>query len=325
MRSTLAFALLTVLGACGGSSNPMMMMGSPDADMGSGGGTPAISVTSADAMLMPGDQITYCYYFHTNNTTEALVNKWESHMTAGSHHAILFLNPSGAGQKPDGTLDPSGSCGGGGLGGAPVWTYATQTPDQVENIPADDGTGTPLAQKIAPNTPAVLQLHYLNASDQPLTAHIDLKAYALPAGTKFTQTDAYVTYNNDISIPPNAQGVKVTASCSLPSNVKFWTVSTHSHKQSVATEIDDGTTPIFQATDWEHPGSHDFAGPTFYSFTNNKLTWSCTYDNTGDNKGMTVVAGPSASTNEMCMATGYFFPSTGPKFEVVSGGQCFGL
>jgi len=41
-----------------------------------------------------------------------------------------------------------------------------------------------------------------------------------------------------------------------------------------------------------------------------KLTWTCTYDNTGDNAGTTVVQGPSAAHNEMCMATGYVFPST---------------
>jgi hypothetical protein len=55
------------------------------------------------------------------------------------------------------------------------------------------------------------------------------------------------------------------------------------------------------------------------------LTWTCTYDNTGSNKGMTVVAGPSALTNEMCMATGYFFPATGPKFGYVKGGTCYSL
>ena len=169
------------------------------------------------------------------------------------------------------------------------------------------------------------QLHYLNATDQPIAAHMDLKAYALPAGVAYTQTDAYVTYNNDISIPPHATGVKVTASCALPTGVKFWTVSTHSHKQSVATRVADGTSDIFNSADWEHPGSKNWMATPFYTFGAPKLTWECTYDNTGDNANNTVVAGPSAVTNEMCMATGYFFPSTGPKFEVQYNGSCFSL
>jgi len=293
----------------------------PDAP-GQTGDTPAFEVVSKDAMLNPGDQITYCYYFHTSNTSDVLINKWVSDMSPGSHHAILFLNPGATNQPADGTLDPSGNCGGLSGSAASIWTYATQTEHQEEDLPADDGAGKPLAQKIGPNTPAVLQLHYLNAGDTAIAAHIDLKAFALPAGTAFTQTDAYVTYNNDIKIGPGATGVKVTASCPLPPNVKFWTMSTHSHKQSVETDVDDGSSMIFQSTDWEHPGAMNWANPSFYSFTNNKLTWTCTYDNTGDNKDKTVVAGQSASTNEMCMATGYFFPSTGPKFGIEFNGTC---
>jgi hypothetical protein len=207
-----------------------------------------------------------------------------------------------------------------------VWTYATQTEHEEELLPADDGAGKPLAQKIAANTPAVLQLHYLNATDKPISAHIDLKAYALPTGTAYTQTDAYVTYNQDINIGPHATGVKATASCNLPAGVKFWTMSTHSHKQSVATVVDDGSSAIFSSTDWQHPGSMNWMTPsTFYTFANAKLTWTCTYDNTGDNANNTVMSGTSASTDEMCMATGYFFPSTGPKINIQYMGSCFSL
>ncbi len=339
MRRLFALALVSSLAACGGGSSNSDVdasggsgSGTPDAP--ASGATPAIAVVSGDATLQPGEEITYCYYFHTSNTSEVLINKWVSDMQPGSHHAILFLNPGATSQPADGTLDPSGNCGGlSSQGGASVWTYATQTVHQEVDLPGDDGNGKPLAQKIAPNTPAVLQLHYLNATDNPLKAHIDLKAFALPAGTAYTQTDAYVTYNQSISIPPGAVGKVVTGTCPLPAGVKFWNMSTHSHKQSVATAVDDGATPIFQATDWEHPGAMSWSNPTFYTFTNNSLTWSCTYDNnlpcaageTTCNKDKTVVSGPSASKNEMCMATGYFFPSTGPKFEVQYGDQCIAL
>jgi hypothetical protein len=37
------------------------------------------------------------------------------------------------------------------------------------------------------------------------------------------------------------------------------------------------------------------------------------------------VSGSSAQTNEMCMATGYYFPATKPMFQVISGGKCYGL
>ena len=171
----------------------------------------------------------------------------------------------------------------------------------------------------------MLQLHYLNASDAPITAHIDLKAYALPAGTAYTQTDAFVTYNQDIKIPPGAVGKTFTGACTLPAGAKFWTMSTHSHKQSVNTSVSDGAAAVFTSTDWEHPGAKNWMATPFYAFTANKLTWQCTYNNTGDNAGREVDSGQSASTDEMCMATGYFFPSTGPKFGVLIGGNCVQL
>jgi hypothetical protein len=102
-------------------------------------------------------------------------------------------------------------------------------------------------------------------------------------------------------------------------------MSTHSHKQSVATSVLDGSNMIFSSTDWQHPGAQNWNAPSFYTFTATNLTWSCTYDNTGSNAGNTVVAGPSAQTNEMCMATGYYFPATAPKFEVMARGSCFSL
>ena len=49
--------------------------------------------------------------------------------------------------------------------------------------------------------------------------------------------------------------------------------------------------------------------PEFYSFSGNQLTYECTYDNTGSNKNVTIKTGDSAEFDEMCMASGYFFPA----------------
>jgi hypothetical protein len=134
-----------------------------------------------------------------------------------------------------------------------------------------------------------------------------------------------VTYNDDISIPPGATNFVVSASCPVPAGVKFWSMSTHSHKQSIETQVMDGSSMIFTSTDWEHPGAQVWAQTPFYTFSATNLTWSCTYDNTGSNAAITVKSGPSAQTNEMCMATGYFFPATSPKFGYVKGGTCYSL
>ena len=266
---------------------------------------------------MPGQEITYCYYFHTPNTTQLAIQKWSSDMTAGSHHVIMFYGS--ANQPADDTLDPSGNCGAGGgsISSIPVWVYASQTQHGELVMPSDDGNGKPLGMLVPPNQPAYFQMHYLNASDNPITAHVDLNAYAYPANTQYTPTAAFVTYNGNISIPPHATNYVQSQTCTVPSGVKFWTVSTHSHKQSIATDLKDGTatgTVVFSSTDWEHPGAKTWATTPFYTFASGKMTYECTYNNTGDNQNNTVVDGPSAATNEMCMGTGYMFPATSAKF-----------
>ena len=233
-------------------------------------------------------------------------------MTPGSHHMIMFWGTSS--QPADGTLDPSGNCGGQSI---PVWIYASQTPTSELDMPADDGTGKPLGMNVPANQPAYFQMHYLNQGDQPLTVHVTINAFAYDASVQYTTTAAYITYNEQISIPNNSTSFPVTATCSVPTNATFWTVSTHSHKHSVKTQIDDASTMVFQATDWEHPGAKSWMTTPFYTFASGKLTYTCWYDNMS---GGTIVDGPSAQTNEMCMATGYFFPATSAKFCLTNQG-----
>jgi hypothetical protein len=308
MRSSI-FASILVLVACQkspGSGDDMM---GPDADMG--GETAAFTITSTDLTLHPGDQITKCYYFHTPNTAAIIAKRWTSHMTPGSHHMIVF--GGSAGQPADGTID---DCGGSGQQ-IPVWLYAAQTPDQDMTLPTDDGHGKPLGMNIAANMPGYIQMHYLNSTDGDLTVHVSLSAYAYAVGTLYTPTAAYVTYNQSISIPPMSTGTKATQTCNVPANLSWWTVSTHSHKQSVHTELRDGTSVVFSSDTWEHPGSKNWMTMPFYTFTSGKFTYECTYDNPTNN---TIVDGQSATTNEMCMGTGYVFPQSNASFCLDSMG-----
>ncbi|HEU4734310.1 MAG TPA: hypothetical protein VFT22_40740 [Kofleriaceae bacterium] len=309
MRTQRLFVPMILAAACG--TDP----GSPGSSPPDGSGPPArgFEVVSPDVTIMPGQEITYCYYFHTPNTETMVIKKWSSNMTPGSHHMIMYTTASD--EMPPGTLSTS-SCGGFAIDNVPSWTYSAQTPINEVELPADDGTGLPLGQEIAPATPAYFQLHYLNVTDAPIKAHVTLDAEAYEAGAPYTRTAAYVTYNGSISIPPGAIGDVETMTCNVPAGAKFWILSTHAHKQAVKTQIKDGmpasTVIPFTSTDWEHPGAMMWSAPPFYAFATGKLTYECTYDNTGDNSKQTIVDGPSAATNEMCMATGYYFPATKP-------------
>jgi hypothetical protein len=274
-------------------------------------------ITSPDVTINPGDEVTYCYYFKTPNTEDVVVRKWASTMTPGSHHMIMYTTATAT--QPAGTITQNG-CGGFSVSNVPSWTYATQTPTAELALPDDDGAGLPLGQLIPAGTNGYFEMHYLNTQDVPIQAHVEVTAEALEAGAPYTKTAAFVTYNNDISIDPGATGDLESMSCATPAGAKFWTMSTHAHKQAVKTEVKDGAEVVFSADDWEHPGSKNWMEAPFYSFASGSITYECTYDNIGDNKNRTVTSGPSAEINEMCMATGYYFPATKPLLCINSFG-----
>src|SRR6185295_16171600 len=133
--------------------------GGDDDGSGNGSGTtlpvPArgFQIVSPDITIPRGKEQTYCYYFTTPNTVSLPIKRWQSHMSSGSHHMILYFAQPG-GPAP-GTVSMD-KCGGAGLG-AGVWTYSTQTVDQQFDMPADDGTGMPLAQNVPAGQPAYFQ------------------------------------------------------------------------------------------------------------------------------------------------------------------------
>lgn len=307
----LVIALVAACGGNGGSGPGGDDDATPDAPTEPPPPANGFRIKSKEIQIQPGEEVTYCYYFRTPNTKPMAINHWKSSMTPGSHHMIMFLTQNDAG-TPD-TVS-SQDCGLNAAGGGAAWTYAAQMPDAEVALPSDDGTGKPLAQEIAPNTPGFFQMHYLNASDQVLTVSVTLDASALDDGAPYTKTAAYVTYNAQISIPAGATNDVETMTCDVPAGAKFWLMSTHAHKQATLTQVKDGQAMVFESDDWEHPGAAAFMTPAeFYTFESGKLTYSCTYNNPTNR---TITSGDSADTDEMCMASGYYFPATKPRFCV---------
>jgi hypothetical protein len=232
-------------------------------------------------------------------------------MTSGAHH--LILSAGSTGQPADGTVSTTG-CGIGTGSTFPPWLYAAHAAHGELALPADDGTGKPLGMAVPAGQPMFIQMYFTNSTASAQAAHVTLNAFAHPAGTAYTQTDAFVTYNSMISIAPGATGVVASKTCSVPSGVKFWRVSTESHMQATATDLKDGSSVSFTSTNWEDPGAMTWPSAPFYSFTSGAMTYECTYSNTGSNANRTIHSGSSLQTDEICMGIGYFFPSTGPKF-----------
>jgi hypothetical protein len=320
MRSSLTLgsvALLALLAACGtdpaiGDDDDGMGSGSGS---GSGSGTPDLEppargfqMKSPEITIKAGEEITYCWYFKTPNTEQYTIKRWVSHMTGGSHHMIVFFTSSLS--QPEGTVSSS-SCGFGGGTNVGQWIYAAQNEDADLKMPTDDGNGQPVGMDVKPGQVGFIQMHYLNQGEEDIKVHVTLNAEAYDAGVTATKTFAYVTFNGNISIPPMSTGTKATNTCAIPATSKVWLMSTHAHKQAVHTEVRDGmptsTNVVFASDEWEHPGAKAWMTSPFYTFASGKLTYECTYNNPTNR---TITTGDSAQTDEMCMATGYYFPAT---------------
>lgn len=246
--------------------------------------------------LRPGTEVTYCYYFRMPNTSTVGVKQWQSMMTPGSHHMILYFTSSEL--APEGTLTTE-RCG----TGRAVWVYSAQTPEQTFAMPPDIGMTVEAGQ------PAFLQMHYLNATDKPRQVRVSLNAETYSADQSYTPAAAYITYNSNISVPPGTPANPGTASagglCTVSSSAKFFSMSTHVHKQGTRTLVLDGGQTVFESTDWEHPGARLFEAP-YYSFASGGINYRCEYKNP---TSRVVTDGDSAELDEMCMAVGYFFPA----------------
>jgi hypothetical protein len=297
LGSLAALGLGLVLAACGGGGDDVPA--GPDAPTAPEG---SFRITTPDITIEAGQEITYCYHTTIQTTRTVGVKKWSSTMTPGSHHLIMFMGSD----KPDGTIETD--CGFGNGFPLPVWTYSAQTPVQEAMMPAGVGMTIPAGTRV------FIQMHYLNTSDEPIQAHVQIDAETYPEAETYTPASAYVTFNTQISIPPNATAT-AGGQCALPPNVKFFTVSTHAHKQAVHTQVNDGTEIVFQSDNWEHPGAADWRANPNYTFSSGTLTYRCDYDNP---TGRTIRTGDSAATDEMCMAVGYFFPADGPLYCINS-------
>jgi hypothetical protein len=303
MRATFALVLAVTLGACGSDgSGGDDATTDPDANPTI---THDLELVSPDISIDPGQEVTYCWYFRAKNTKPLAIKHWQSTMTLGSHHLILYTTKDEV--MPPGMV--STDCGSM-ANGLAVWSYSAQTPEAELRLPSDDGTGKPLAMEIGANQPGFIQMHYNNRSDQVIKAHVVVTADALPDGAVYTRTAAYVTYNGEINIPAGAIGSVASMSCNVPSTSKFWVMTTHAHKQATHTAVKDGATIVFESSDWEHPGTKQW-DTAFYTFASGKLTYECTYNNP---RTYPIMDGDSAQYNEMCMASGYFFPATKPVF-----------
>jgi hypothetical protein len=314
MRS-LAFVLVSPLLACSASAQHVDQM-SPDAQTTSDAGGPlpppphGFQIVSPTVDVANGEESTYCYYFRTPNTGQLSIQRWVSHMPAAAHDMVLYLTPNDL--MSPGTQTPT-RCGIANKTG-PLWTYSAETADAEAELPADDGTGQPIAQLVKAHQSGFLQIHYLNTTGSAVQAHVELNGYAYDDAIPVTWTGPFVTFRTNFEIGPGSTDMPTTSSvngsCPVPLDdsgqpVKFFLMTTHTYKQGVHTAINDGTSTVFNSTNWAQPGAASFPAP-FYSFKSSTLGYQCEYMN---KMPYTIMTGDDPTLDELCMSISFYIPA----------------
>jgi hypothetical protein len=255
--------------------------------------------------IMPGQELFKCYHAQIPLDTELDVAEFESVMSVGSHHFILY--------RADGDTAPLDTVTDGGCAGnfTTSWVYSSGQPHYGFKNPPGVAMVLNAKQRVG------FDMHYINTTTKPIDATVTLNMI-FATGT-FVKAAPLISFNTAINIPANGTQT-VSGDCTPGAGANFYMASTHTHKRGVLATINrvlaDGTMgeELVHTTDWEKPDFKQYQAAPFLTFkTGEKFHYSCTYQN---DRNVPVTVGNSAETNEMCMAVTYFFPAT------ATGGSC---
>jgi len=315
-----AAVLLVIRPSYAGVLDPILVDSFESGDSCSWGAGPAtcpgFTITTPPLQVESGQEVAYCYYFHTGNADVQGAHRITSSMEAAVVYTSLLTTHDGLGNpvdiQPPGTLATAGcDFAGGNVNSRRVYTAHELAAELL--LPTDDGTGNPLALEFLAGQPAVLVAHLINVTDQPVTTAVTLTAYAHAPEVSYTKTATFTTFDTQLTLPPLSVSTS-THTCAVPTGVKFWWFSTHTHGYAQEAKLRNGLSDIVVSTDWQSPAVASFGPPSFYEFgVGEQITYSCTYFN---NQNFTILDGQSYLSDENCIGLAYFFPANAPRFCV---------
>lgn len=287
-------------------------------DGGSGGGTTTTPVPGQQSMtfgpvkLDPGSENTQCIQARLKNTEPLRVHQMHNLLSQGSHHLIVYrtteteekLTPYDCDPFID-TLDPTK--------GAPL--MVTQKHEETLTLPEG------VAFTLEPNQMIRLEVHYFNASAQPIDMTATATFVPIAEADYKHEADFLFLGNPDIDIAPMSKA-KLGPSFiplgklipGIANEAKFFALTGHTHQYgtnvtvNVAANKDDPGTPVYNVDNWSwaepETVKHD---PGFSIGPDGGFKFSCEWNNTSPKQ---VGFGESAN-QEMCFFWAYYYPSKG--------------
>ena len=305
MSRLLALAITTplFLAACGDDATS-----TPDAD------APLLEPPPAgegqqltmDVTITAGDETEQCQYIVVDSALE--IARFEHVYTSGSHHLLLYQTNL----TPADVTTEMFDCTGAQLTelGVAGIAYGAQVP--TGDLVYPDG----IALEVPTDSVLLIQTHYLNASTTDLDAEVRLNVWytsepaAGEAGTLFF-------YDWAIVVPQDAPA-SARMRCQVPQDVDLIFGTSHMHRRGVGyrafVEKPGATEPemLFETDLWEGV-EPDRYSPVRRIPAGSVIDFECNYQGDPDR---TIIEGPSAADNEMCMFIASYYPRLDPMTEL---------
>lgn len=264
---------------------------------GAGGALTSDVVTiKMDSFDVPSGQEVYkCQNFANPFGGAGEVTAFESHMTQGSHHLLLFY-------KNGATDGPLQDCSGLEFAATP---YSTQLPDDALTFPSGVSALVPATMGLR------LQSHYLNTSPNTITAHVEVTFHLAKPGEAPQHAGVLFVVEPNFSIAPHSTQT-VTHDCKIPFGMNLLKATSHMHQHGTNFLATIAGQTVFQTTQWSDPVPRLF-DPALPVSGGDALHFECTFQN---DSSSALTFGESALTNEMCIFGASFYPV--PSDQIVT-------
>jgi hypothetical protein len=290
-------------GADAGSSSDA----SPSPDAGQPPGT-AITLTLEPFSVNAGTERQVCKVVNLPSSTPFDVVRFHSTMGANSHHLNVYkvLNNTSPVTPADGMIHdcaPASEQ----LSGNAAYIFGSAIPERVVQTPAG------VAFRLAPQQQIILEQHIINATEHPTMGGA---SFDITAATSSISHFADIVWMGYWAIAlPAGQTTSATGHCSMPYNITVFGLNSHTHSLGVDFTIAGSTGGmLYENTDWSHPLYKTF-DPAFQVASGQGFSWTCTWNNTTNH----VVTAGRNSTDEMCIAFAYAYPTDTPSANPI---QC---
>jgi hypothetical protein len=181
--------------------------------------------------------------------------------------------------------------------------YASQQAEATVQLPPG------VVAEVPAQTPFMLEVHYVNTSEQDVEVHSYVNGYTIPPEQVVSTIWGGAVRDRNLNVPPNADAHVEWSRCTMTEDVDVVFLSSHTHELATNFQIRpfDGQTVggelLYENRDWQSPFLRHF-DPPLHVPAGQGFEFQCHYRSTRD----TVTNWGYHAEDEMCQIAVVFTP-----------------